>query len=369
MRTRSLQTAAILLFLPGLSGQSVPEWRFVEELRIGSENDDPTGLSDVRGILVDRKGNLWIIEGSTQEIRVFDPTGKHLRNIGRSGKGPGEFTYADGMATAPDGLVWVHDPKNARFSIFDQDGKFVRQQLALSNGYGYLWRGGIDGKGRVWDALFLYDERKPFASKLRRAAPDWSQVDTLNVPECHARNASPEEGGFRFPRGSMTIPYYPNPVSTWDYNAGAIWCAPTGAEYQLFKIAVDRQDTVARIKGSGRPAIVTAEERDSAIARVEAFKKRAGDASLDYSRIPRVKPIIQAAFVDEEGRLWVRRSSDVGAVFDLYSGQGKAIATLHLPYPVTTYHRPVVRAGRAWFVVQEEGEIPYVIRGRIEPAH
>ena len=26
---------------------------------------------------------------------------------------------------APDGLIWVHDPKNARFSIFDQDGKFL----------------------------------------------------------------------------------------------------------------------------------------------------------------------------------------------------------------------------------------------------
>src|SRR5207244_1014807 len=99
----------------------------------------------------------WILEYSTKDIRIFDPSGKHLRTIGRSGKGPGEFTYPDGMALAPDGLVWVHDPQNARFSIFDQEGKFVRQQLALTNGYGYVWQGGIDRQGRIWDHLILYD--------------------------------------------------------------------------------------------------------------------------------------------------------------------------------------------------------------------
>src|ERR1043166_9538902 len=52
----------LVLAATRLSAQTAPEWRFVEELRIGSENDDPSGFSDIRGILVDRQGNIWGLE-------------------------------------------------------------------------------------------------------------------------------------------------------------------------------------------------------------------------------------------------------------------------------------------------------------------
>ena len=149
MRAPFLVISQLLLVVSSLPAQSLPSWRYTEELRIGSEDDDAKGFSDIRGILVVRNGNIWVIEGSLQEIRVFDPAGKHLKTIGRNGKGPGEFTYADGLATAPNGTIWVHDPKNARFSIFDQEGKFVRQQLAPAGGYSYTWFGSIDRQVKI----------------------------------------------------------------------------------------------------------------------------------------------------------------------------------------------------------------------------
>jgi hypothetical protein len=353
------------------AAQSMPVWRFTEEVRIGSENDDATGFSDIRGLLVDQKGNIWVLEFSTQEIRVFDPSGRHLRNIGRKGQGPGEFISADGMALAPDALVWVHDPRNARFSIFDQEGRFVRQQLAVSNGYGYLWRGGIDRGGRIWDQLFIRDPKNPGASKFRRAAPDWNRVDTLNLPDCHWPGAIPEAGLYRFPTGSiMGIPFYPAPVSAMDYDHGAVWCAPRGAAYEIFKLGIERGDTLARILGRAQAVPVTAEERDTAIAKVKEFMKRAGEATLDYSLIPRAKPLLRSAFVDDSGRLWVRRSSaDRSAIFDLYSAEGKPLATLSIPHPVSFWLRAVVRGPKVYFVTQEDGEVPYVVSGRIGPAH
>jgi hypothetical protein len=349
-----------------LLGQSLPQWRHTEELRIGSDADDASGFSDIRGLLVTRSGSIWVLEASLQEIRVFDASGKHLRTVGRKGKGPGEFTYADGMAAAPDGMVWVHDPQNARFSIFDQDGKFVRQQLAPSNGYGYTWRGGIDHRGRIWDMIFHRDPKDPDLALVRRASPDWTTVDTLSLPTCAAPGLDREAAFFRVPPGSFIgVPYFPGPVVAVDYNAGALWCAPTGAQYQAVRVGIERKDTLARLSHRAERLPVSAEERDSAIAGVRRFMKRAGEAVLDWSRIPKVKPLLQAAFVDDEGRLWMRRTTTrTSSSFDIFSPEGRALAGLTIPLPINTYVRPVVQRDAGYFVIQEEGEIPYVVRVR-----
>ena len=371
------RTAALCLILaaagaaPGKAGaQATPEWRFVEELRIGNEGEGPEGFSDIRGIVVDRKGNIWVLEFSTQDIRVFDSAGKYLRTIGRKGKGPGEFIYADGMAVAPDGLIWVHDPQNGRFSIFNQEGKFVRQQLAVSSGYGYLWTGGIDGRGRIWDRIFSSDPNNPSASRMRRASPDWKRVDTLELPACSEPGVNPGEVAFRFPRGAMTIPYYPGAVTAVDYRSGAMWCAKTSARYELVRIGIERRDTLARITGRQDRIAVTDAERDSVIDRIKDWmKKTVGEAPVDWSKIPRYKPSLRSVFTDDAGRVWVRRTTREprSATFDLYTPEGKSLALLHVPYPLSDYHPAVVRGNVAWFIVQEEGEVPYVVRGRISP--
>lgn len=359
----------LVLPLPGLaSAQTPPAWHFTEELRIGSEADDATGFSDIRGLLVDAKGNIWVLEASTQEIRVFDPQGKHLRNIGRKGQGPGEFIYADGMAMAPDGLIWVHDPKNGRFSIFNQDGKFVRQQLAPSNGYGFIWFGGIDRQGRIWDPIFFYDPKNPDRHLIRRATADWRTVDTLALPSCNSPGRGPEDGIFKHPGGSLArVPYYPGPVSVADYDDGSVWCAPTSSEYEFIRLRVGRGDTVGRFRSRAERLPVTPAERDTAIAKLKAFMKRAGgEVPLDYSRIPRVKPLINSAFVDGERRLWVLRNSTPGtSAFDIFSREGQPVASLSIPFAVTPWFQPLILKDTGYFVVQEEGEIPYVVRARI----
>jgi len=368
MRATFLVIAGLLPAAMALPAQLLPQWRYTEELRIGSEEDDPRGFSDIRGILVDRKGNIWIIEASLQEIRVFDPSGKHLKTIGRNGKGPGEFTYPDGLAMAPDGMIWVHDPKNARFSIFDQDGKFVRQQLAPAGGYGYVWSGGIDLQGRIWDHLFYRDPKKPEVSYLRRASPEWSKVDTLALPHCSAAGQTMEETTFKFPRGFAAVPFFPGPVSAIDYNDASLWCAPTSAQYRLTRIRIEGHDTLARITGKANQLPVTAIERDSAVSRLKEFMKKAGEVALDWSRIPKVKPLLSGAFADDQGRLWVRRTSEESqGVFDIYTRDGRAVGALTVPHPATIYIRPIVRGSVGYFVAQASGEVPYVIRFRFGP--
>jgi len=276
------------------------------------------------------------------------------------------------MALTPDGLIWVADPLNGRFSVFDQDGKFVRQQLAPSNGYGFLWTGGIDGRGRIWDQIYTTDPKNPQTRvrRMRRAAPDWSRVDTLELPSCGEPAGNPEDFTFRFPRGLMGVPFYPGAVTGVDYRAGVMWCAKTSARYDLVGIGLERRDTLARIAGRQDRIAVTDAERDSVIASIkDRMKKEWGEASLDWSKIPRYKPILRSVFTDDAGRAWVRRTTvePQTAMFDIYTSAGKPLALLRVPLPVTVYQAPVIRGNVAWFIAQEEGEVPYVVRGRIGP--
>ncbi|NOT07257.1 MAG: hypothetical protein HOP28_03535 [Gemmatimonadales bacterium] len=44
------------------------------------------------------------------------------------------------------------------------------------------------------------------------------------------------------------------------------------------------------------------------------------------------------------------------------------MATVRIPHPVFTYIPPVLRGNTIYFVASSEGEVPYVVRGRLTPA-
>jgi hypothetical protein len=72
-------------------------WTLVEDLRLGSlDGTGPTLFAQIAAILPDDAGNIYILDYPTQEIRVFNASGDHLRTIGGEGQGPGELRGARG---------------------------------------------------------------------------------------------------------------------------------------------------------------------------------------------------------------------------------------------------------------------------------
>ncbi|MFN0178054.1 MAG: 6-bladed beta-propeller [Gemmatimonadales bacterium] len=353
---------------------TLTEWRFVTDLKVGAGADDAEGLSQVKGLVVTQRGHIWVLEASTQDIRVFDSTGQRLRRIGRKGRGPGELLWPDGMAPGPDGTIWVHDPQNGRFSLFSESGDFLRQQMAPASGYAWVWTGGLDRTGRVWDQVFGNIE-EGLPERLRRAPADWSRVDTLELPSCQPPGWKPEDAyysklldGTRAARYSVTVPFYPVPVRAFEWATGAVWCAPSGAEYRLIKLDIERHDTLARITASALPVPVPPAERDSAVAALHKFLANMGEPDADWTRIPSVKPVVVGALVDDANRLWVRRGTvDTVSLFDIYSGAGQPLATVRIPFAISSWVAPVVRADRVWVVALDQDGVPFIVRGRFGP--
>lgn len=107
------------------------------------------------GITIDRRRRLvYVVDGGSKQssrhlVEVFAPDGRHLRTIGRSGNGPGEFLFPTNVAVAPNGNVYVADTLNSRIQVFDTNGTLVTT-------FGFL--GDVPGgmgkvKGLAFDAF------------------------------------------------------------------------------------------------------------------------------------------------------------------------------------------------------------------------
>jgi len=87
-------------------------------------------------------------------VRVFDATtGSHLQDIGKRGKGPGEFNLPRDVAIGKDGQLYVVDGGNFRVVVFDRDGRHLHAFGSVGKQYGQFARPkeiASDGEGNVY---------------------------------------------------------------------------------------------------------------------------------------------------------------------------------------------------------------------------
>jgi tripartite motif-containing protein 71 len=84
-------------------------------------------LGNPRGMDVDKRGRLYVADTHNSQILVYDRTGGLLRQWGRPGKAPGEFTSVTDVAVARDGSVWAceYGAYNDRVQKFDAKGRLL----------------------------------------------------------------------------------------------------------------------------------------------------------------------------------------------------------------------------------------------------
>ncbi|HEX7049357.1 MAG TPA: 6-bladed beta-propeller [Longimicrobiales bacterium] len=123
---------ALSVLLPGpAAGQEVvdlrtldlPRWTLEEELRLGSVNGEYDAFVTPR-LEVDAQGRLYVIDARLPAVRVFDADGTYIRQIGRKGGGPGEYTIPVGLGFLGD-TVWIADWARRHLAFFDGNGQLL----------------------------------------------------------------------------------------------------------------------------------------------------------------------------------------------------------------------------------------------------
>jgi peptidylamidoglycolate lyase len=113
----------------------------VGEARVGKW--DATHFNQPTDVAIRRDGSFYVSDGYVNSrAALFDKNGRWVREWGRKGVGPGEFSNPHGLTLLPGvSDVVVADRENSRLQLFDRDGVFKRQ-----------WRGAADAAttGRVF---------------------------------------------------------------------------------------------------------------------------------------------------------------------------------------------------------------------------
>ena len=120
----------------------------VEELRIGSLDGTCDAFGDVASLAVDGDGRIYVADRQARAIRVFAPQGECVRTFGRSGEGPGEFRWLEGIAWQPPGYLWAIDAIQSRLTVFDSLGTVLATHpVNLGPGASMPWPLWVDAGG------------------------------------------------------------------------------------------------------------------------------------------------------------------------------------------------------------------------------
>ena len=85
------------------------------------------GLSQPRGLAVNKRGELVVAEYRTSCVSVFTTSGEKLQSFGTRGSGQGQFKDPCGVAVDGEGNIFVADTGNHRIQKFTEEGQFLRE--------------------------------------------------------------------------------------------------------------------------------------------------------------------------------------------------------------------------------------------------
>ena len=92
-------------------------------------------------------------------------------------------------------------------------------------------------------------------------------------------------------------------------------------------------------------------------------KLRAAEAVA--ALMPDFKPVLEDIFMDDEGRLWVQRAvpADTPPFFDIFSDDGDYLGSIRFTFTPAPYRPLWVQHGSIYAVIEDELDVPYVVRG------
>ncbi len=357
---------------------TVSRWRLEPTVTIGATDADTSRQFTDIAEIEERNRLVYVRQRHEQVLRVFDSTGRHLRTIGRTGSGPGEFRELFTFGFTADTL-WTIDWGLRRISWFALDGTllatsgigtisrplgtaaqtFAPYPQALTIGDTALGFGGTSGQaiaeGRVVATPILQMSREG----LVRDTVAW-------MPRRH------EDIILRSDRGTLyhDQPFGDGPFSIMMPASRRIAIvdapAPVDATTAAYRITVidARGDTIWTRMQPVAPTSLPAQRRDSVrSAFVRAYGSKFGVEQIDRGLfLPAFVPPVRSGLEGADGSLWIREVAPRGARYAVFSSSGDPIGHVDIE-DRTTLHW--VGADAAWAATKDADDVPQLTRYRI----
>lgn len=346
VRVDTLDGGRIVVSNPDSSragGQAAPT--LIEALRIGSLDGTCDAFGEVTSLAVDADGRIYVADRQANEIRLFSPRGECLRTFGRSGDGPGEFSWLAGITWQPPGYLWAIDAIRDRFTVFDSLGTVMATHaLRLGRAASLPW------------PLWVDDERSlhlwlPASRTIVKygVGPALDSLASFQVPEIPREMYTQRRGGIT---AQSPIPY--SPSIRWTVNpAGNIWLADNSV-FALHETTYGG-DTLRTLELDHRAPRLAGRERDS-LAAVTGIAAR---------RLPARKTVLEWIHSGPDGWVWVETERGAIQGWDVFDERGHYLGRVAPPVPIEKEPFPVFGTGTVTGVTLGELDEAYVVQLQI----
>ena len=306
-------------------------------VQIGAlEGEDVYQFDQIGGVARLADGRIVVASSGTQDLRYFDPTGRHLRSVGRKGEGPGEFQSLGTLVVLPGDSVAVYDWNLQRVSFFDPSGTFVRSFL-LQHSAGVAFPIGRFTDG-VWlmQPGFVFSPGDPGATVVRDTsrllvfAEDGTLPDSASRwigPDFYLRSEGQHASATSLPFGRMTE------------------VALSGVGY--YEGYTDRYEIARRDRAGAADLLIRASRTvvpvtDADVAAHKAERLKSADSQFRpqlerlYQDIPfpSTMPAFSDLQVDAAGNLWVlevRPPGDEQRLWTVFDTAGRMLGAIETP--------------------------------------
>lgn len=346
-----------------------------EELRIGSLDDEFQAFTQPLTLAIGPDGKIVVGHQQASEISVFDSLGVFVRTIGRSGHGPGEFTYLYAVGTLGDTLYGINRSPG-RLSLFLVSGEHLSttglvfppptpfhmptpplrlfpdgtgvvspftQSRAVADGHIEAWEYiRVDRSGALINRLFGHSE--PTGVQIRFGADGLFSM----------RHPMPQFPLVAFSQDGSRMAIVERKVSGSD-----------GVRFRITEITLDG-DTLHSTLVDFRPLPISRQVADSIYASIANIPTRALGADRERTvrevlPLPEHYPPATNVVYADDLSLWVRREARPDVHWEVYR-DGRHVARVKVP-PSLAIH--AISQHALWGIEMDEFHVPYVVRYRI----
>ena len=353
---------------------------FEEVYRVGSiDGDEWEVFSRLTAVGFAESGNLYVMDDQGGRIVVASREGEFVREFGRIGDGPGEFSASSntavGFTVLRDGRTVVFDPGHRAFQVFEPDGEFERS-VRMPGGSFQVIRPlapAEDGQNVITTTVGTVsrgdpsdDFQPPFRPVYRFVLTGDEAVQETVIrawrPSGDAEGFSPALVARALPDGRLVYTdssAYAIKVAARDGKLTRVLTRPFRPEPVTDRIR--KEEIERQLEENEERAARSGDEL--AAARAELARRRI--SSMDFYH---EVPVVRTLRTSWAGTIWVRRRGDEpgsNGPIDLLTADGRYLGTLAAD--ATAMPSAFGPDGLVAFVEWDELGVPRVVVRRLPP--
>lgn len=312
--------------------------------------------------------SIYVLDVQGPVVRHYDKRGTYVGNIGRAGRGPGEYDQPSTLAVTRDGRLLVGEARSGVITVYSSDGSYEQRwdlgepidEPLLSDDSGHVYVRLLGRRQEMfrWASGFQRTDSLPNSIEvIRTPAFDRGIVRMSRNGEVVGRIPPP-------PAVPDIAPYFEDangriyygfdfiPQDWWAFNPPSTYLTGTSDKY-----LIEIRSAAGRRAQEEEAELIATIRRPSEAIRLSAVERRMVQRQMDWSlprcstcsqrgkfEPPAVKPAYFRVMIADDGTIWVmrhaqseefREESGAGVIsretetrFDVFQPSGAYIGSL-----------------------------------------